>query len=192
MTHLDLPLLIQTYGYPAAFIGSMLEGETVLVLAGLAAHRGHLSLPTVWLLAAAGGAIGDAIYFALGRRYGEPLIVRFPWFAPAVLRVHRLIDRGPVISVIAVRFLYGVRMAGPMVIGTSAMSWPHFLFWNACGALLWSAAWLALGYALGEVAQQLLGNLAHVERELFVGVLVIGIVVAIVLRLRARTRGKVG
>ena len=56
MTHLDLPLLIQTYGYPAAFVGSMLEGETVLVLAGLAAHRAHLSLPVVWLLAAAMGS----------------------------------------------------------------------------------------------------------------------------------------
>jgi membrane protein DedA with SNARE-associated domain len=186
VTHLDLPLLIQTYGYPVAFIGSMLEGETVLVLAGLAAHRGHLSLTTVWLLAAAGGAMGDAAYFALGRRYGEGLVARFPWFAPGVARVHRLIERGPVISVIAVRFLYGVRMAGPLVIGTSAMSWPHFLFWNACGALLWSAAWLAVGYTLGEVAQQLLGNLAHLERELFLGVLGIAVVVAIVVRVRAR------
>jgi len=187
VTHLDVPLLVQAYGYPVAFIGSMLEGETVLVLAGLAAHRGHLSLTAVWLLAAAGGAIGDAIYFALGRGYGERLIARYPWFAPAVARVHRLIDRGPVISVIAVRFLYGVRMAGPMVIGTSAMSWPHFLFWNACGALLWSAAWLALGYTLGEVAQRLLGNLAHMERELFLGVLAVAVVVAIVVRFRVRT-----
>jgi membrane protein DedA with SNARE-associated domain len=186
VTHLDLPLLIQTYGYPVAFIGSMLEGETVLVLAGLAAHRGHLSLPTVWLLAAAGGAMGDAIYFALGRRYGERLISRFPWFAPAVERVHRLIDRGPVISVIAVRFLYGARMAGPIVIGTSAMSWPHFLFWNACGALMWSIVWLAIGYALGEAAQQLLGNLAHMEREFFLGVVVVAVVVVIVVRVRAR------
>lgn len=185
--HFDLPLLVQTYGYPAAFLGSMLEGETVLVLAGLAAHRGHLSLPVVWLLAAAGGACGDAIYFALGRRYGERLIARFPRFAPAADRVHRLIDRGPVISVIAVRFLYGVRMAGPMVIGTSDMSWPHFLFWNACGALLWSAAWLLAGYAVGEVAQRLLGNLAHVERELFLGVLVVAVGVAVAVRLRARS-----
>jgi len=188
VTHLDVPLLVQTYGYPAAFVGSMLEGETVLVLAGLAAHRGHLSLPTVWLLAAVGGAMGDALYFALGRRYGEHLIARFPWFAPAVARVHRLIARGPVISVIAVRFLYGVRMAGPAVIGTSAMSWPHFLLWNAFGALLWSAAWLAIGYTIGEVAQRVLGNLAHVERELFLGVLAVAVIAAIVVRVRARTR----
>ena len=184
--HLDVPYLVQTYGYPAAFLGSMLEGETILVLAGLAAHRGHLLLVTVWLLAAAGGALGDAFYFGLGRRYGESLLSRFPRFAPAIARVHRLVERGPIVSVVLVRFLYGVRLAGPVVIGTSAMSWPHFLFWNGCGALLWSASWLALGYTLGEVAQRLLGNLMHVERELFLGVLAVAIVVAIVARVRAR------
>lgn len=184
--HFDLPQFVQAYGYPAAFVGAMLEGETILVLAGLAAHRGHLSLFTVWLLAAAGGALGDAFYFGLGRRYGEGLLSRFPRFAPALARVHRLVKRGPIVSVILVRFLYGVRLAGPMVIGTGTMSWPHFLFWNACGALLWSAAWLAVGYTLGEVAQRLLGNLMHVERELFLGVLAVAIVIAIVVRVRAR------
>ena len=186
--HVDLPLLVQTYGYPAAFLGSMLEGETVLVLAGLAAHRGHLSLPAVWLLAAAGGALGDAIYFALGRRYGEGLIARYPWFAPAIARVHRLIERGPIVSVIGVRFLYGLRMAGPVVIGTSGMAWPHFLLWDACGALLWSGAWLAAGYVVGELAQTLLGNLARIERELFLGVLCVAVITALVVRARARRR----
>src|SRR4030095_13886148 len=107
---LALPYFVQTYGYPAAVVGSMLEGETILVLAGLAAHRGHLSLFTVWLLAAAGGARGDAFYFGLGRHYGEGLLSRFPRFAPALARVHRLVKRGPIVSVILVRFLYGVRL----------------------------------------------------------------------------------
>jgi membrane protein DedA with SNARE-associated domain len=186
--HLDLPYLVQAYGYPAAFLGSMLEGETILVLAGLAAHRGHLSLPTVWVLAAFGGTLGDSIYFALGRRYGEELIARFPRFRPAIARVHRLIDRGPIVSVIAVRFLYGVRLAGPVVIGTSGMRLSHFVFWNLCGALMWSATWLGLGYALGEVAQRLLGNVAHIERELFFVVLVFAVVVALVVHARARVR----
>ena len=39
--------LITTYGYAAVGIGSFLEGETVLVLGGLAAHRGYLELPWV-------------------------------------------------------------------------------------------------------------------------------------------------
>jgi hypothetical protein len=35
--------LIQNYGYVAVFLGTLLESETVLVLAGFAAHRGYLS-----------------------------------------------------------------------------------------------------------------------------------------------------
>jgi len=183
---MDLPALVADYGYPIAFFGSMLEGETILALAGLAVHRGHLALVPVWLLAAAGGALGDAIYFAIGRHYGSGLAGRFPRFAPAVERVQRLVLRGPVLSVIGVRFLYGVRVAGPMVIGASALPWSHFLFFNACGALLWSACWLALGYTLGEVAQRVVGNLAHVERELFLAVIAIAIVATVVIRWRRR------
>jgi len=28
--HVDLPALIQSYGYPLVFLGALLEGETVL------------------------------------------------------------------------------------------------------------------------------------------------------------------
>lgn len=184
--HFDLPALVATYGYPLAFFGSMLEGETILALAGIAVHRGHLSFIPVWLLAAAGGALGDAIYFAIGRHYGTEVLQRFPRAAPAIDRVHRLVLRGPALAVVAVRFLYGMRLAGPVVFGTSALRWPQFLFWNACGALLWSACWLTVGYALGEVAERLIGNLAHIERELFLGVLGIAVIVIVVLRLRHR------
>jgi membrane protein DedA with SNARE-associated domain len=33
--------LVIDYGYLAVFIGCLLEGETILVLAGFAAHQGH-------------------------------------------------------------------------------------------------------------------------------------------------------
>ena len=184
--HVDLPALIATYGCPVAFFGSMLEGETILALAGLAVHRGHLSFVPVWLHAAAGGAVGDAIYFALGRRYGARILARWPAMTPAADRVHKLILHGPALAVVTVRFIYGLRLAGPIVIGSSTLPWPTFVFWNAIGALLWSACWLTGGYVLGEAAQRMIGNLAHIERELFLGVLVVAVVVIVVLRLRAR------
>jgi len=184
--HIDLPALIQAYGYPLTFIGALFEGETVLTLAGLAAHRGHLHWPLLWLLAAAGGTTGDIVYFALGRRYGAELLTRWPSFAPAVERVHRLVERNPAWSVISVRFLYGMRIAGPVVIGSSGLTWPRYVALNVTGAMLWAACWLAAGYALGAAAQQIVGNLAKVERELFLTVLLAAIVIAVVLKLRAR------
>src|SRR2546425_139469 len=52
LVHVDLPALIQAYGYPATFIGALLEGETIVTLAGLAVHRGHLHWPALLVLAA--------------------------------------------------------------------------------------------------------------------------------------------
>jgi len=43
--------LLADHGYLAVFIGSLLEGETILVLAGFAAHQGLLSLPLTLTIA---------------------------------------------------------------------------------------------------------------------------------------------
>ena len=46
------------YGYWAVVVGCLLEGETLLVLAGFAAKQGYLNLPLVMALGAAMGAAG--------------------------------------------------------------------------------------------------------------------------------------
>ena len=42
---------IGTYGYFAVFLGTLLEGETILIIAGFLAHQGHFHLPLVILVA---------------------------------------------------------------------------------------------------------------------------------------------
>ena len=176
---MEIAPLIAKYGYAGAFAGAILEGETVLILAGLGAHRGYLSLPLLVALGALGGAVGDLIYFALGRHYGEALLDRFPKFAPAARKVHRLIERYPNATVLGVRFLYGLRTVGPAVIGTSGLPWPRFILLNALGASVWSATWVGAGYVLGEAAERLLGNVARIEREFFIAALVVALVVSV-------------
>jgi membrane protein DedA with SNARE-associated domain len=44
MDLMDLQSIIRTYGYAAIITGTFLEGETILVLAGLAALQGYLEL----------------------------------------------------------------------------------------------------------------------------------------------------
>ena len=183
---IDFAPLVAEYGYPAAFVGAVFEGETVLVLAGLFAHRGVLHLPLLIALGALGGAVGDIAYFTIGRRYGPTLLERFPKFAPAAERVHALIERFPELAIFGIRFLYGLRTVGPAVIGASAVSWPRFLLLNALGALVWSACWIGAGYVLGEAAHRLLGHVMHIGREFFIASAVVALVVTIVLRLRRR------
>ena len=39
--HFDFIPLIEKYGYLATFVGTLAEGESLLILCGLAAHRGE-------------------------------------------------------------------------------------------------------------------------------------------------------
>lgn len=174
--------LIQKYGYVATFVGTLLEGESLLILSGLAAHRGYLSLPVVAAVGALGGAVGDLFFFLLGRHYGSQLLERFPRFLPAADRVRGMIERHPVQTILVVRFMYGLRTAGPAVIGTTCIPLAEFAALNALGALCWSACWAGAGYVVGKAAEQLFGDLARIERELFGGVIVVMVIAAVALR----------
>lgn len=78
---MDIAALIQQYGYLAVAVGCLLEGETVLLLAGFAAHRGYLAWPAVLAVAALAGFAGDMIFFLLGRRHGPRMLARWPRIA---------------------------------------------------------------------------------------------------------------
>src|SRR5678815_2485716 len=102
---LEYAPLIERYGYLATFAGTLVEGESLLILSGLAAHRGYLSFPMVVLVGGLGGALGDLLFFMLGRHYGNDLLARFPRFTPAAERVHAMIERHPAATILAVRFM---------------------------------------------------------------------------------------
>ena len=181
--------LIERYGYLATFVGTLVEGESLLILSGLAAHRGYLSLPLVIAVGAVGGALGDMAFFLIGRHYGARLLARFPRYAPAAGRVHAMIERHSAITILVVRFLYGLRTAGPAIIGSTRMPFLEFALLNAVGALGWSACWAGAGYVLGKAAERVFGDLARIERELFgaaVVIVALGAVAYHVWRLRAR------
>jgi len=178
--------LIERYGYVATFAGSVIEGETLLVLSGLAAHRHYLSFPVVVIVGAAGGALGDMFFFLLGRHYGPGVLQRFPRFAPPAARVYAMIERHPALTILTVRFMYGLRTAGPAIIGSTRVPIAEFAFLNAIGAIVWSACWAGAGYVLGKAAEHILGDLARIEREVFGGAIVLVLLGALAYRIWAR------
>jgi membrane protein DedA with SNARE-associated domain len=184
-------LLVREHGYALTFVGSILEGETILTLAGLAAHRGYLHLPWLIVIGAIGSSIGDQTYFVLGRRFGDRLMMRFPRWRIGAARVDVLVRRHPAVSVVAVRFLYGLRTVGPIAIGMSDMPWHRFAVFNAIGAVLWATCWACAGYLVGNVATLFFGDLEHIEKWLFSGAAVIAVIVVGVLRYR-RAAGLAG
>ena len=182
--------IIAAYGYYAVFLGSVAEGETVLVLGGIAAHRGYLELPWVMAAAFAGGWLGDQFYFFLGRRHGNALLARFPALECRAATARRLIDKHHTLVIVAVRFLYGLRTVGPMAIGMSAVSTMRFMMLNALGAFFWAVAVTAAGYAFSGVVEALLPAIRHYEEYLFLAVLAGGVLLGLLGLARRRRKGR--
>ncbi len=180
--------LLQTHGYWVLALGCLLEGETLLVLAGFAAHRGLLDPVAVVAIAAAAGFAGDQAFFWLGRRHGQALLARWPSMARQSARVQQLVERWHEALIVGVRFAYGLRIAGPLLIGTSSVSAWRFAAFNALGALLWAVVVAAAGWVFGAAAESLLGELRHIEGWLFVGLLLALAIVALVRHRRAARR----
>lgn len=186
---MDIPALIQQHGLAAVFVGAFLEGETVLLFAGASAHLELLDLRAVIATAAAGAFLGDNLFFLIGRHFGPRVADRLPWVATAVPRMDRLIARWRWIAVVALRFMYGMRMAGPVVIGAGKMPMWEFMAANALGAVLWSALIAVLGYAAGQAVMRMLGGVVGIEKALL-ALAVVAIIVAVVVRAVVRRRAQ--
>ena len=183
---MNLGALIESHGYWVLAIGCLLEGETLLVLAGFAAHRGYLNLGAVLAIAALAGFVGDQFYFWVGRRHGPAILARWPSLAAQSDRVDRLVARYHAGVIVGIRFAYGLRVAGPVLLGTSSLSAARFAFFNALGAALWAALVGGAGWVFGQAAEKILGDLRHIEIWLLGGVVVMGLIVWVVRRRRSR------
>ena len=75
---MSLAILVSTYGYAAIALGAFFEGETVLVLGGLAASQGYLALPGVCAAAFLSTLCADLVWFHLGRAKGPALLEKRP------------------------------------------------------------------------------------------------------------------
>ncbi|MFC0229457.1 DedA family protein [Serratia aquatilis] len=146
----DLSHYITQYGYWALFIGCLLEGETITLLGGIAAHNGLLRLPLVMAVVALGGTLGDQLLYFAGRYFGGRVLIRMKNQQSRIERAQKLIASHPVLFVIGVRFMYGFRIIGPVLIGASKLRPSLFIPLNILGAILWATLFVLFGYFGGQ------------------------------------------
>lgn len=172
---MTLAVLISTYGYAAIVIGTFFEGETILVLGGLAAHRGYLELPWVIICALIGTVLGDQLYFYIGRFKGQDLLEKRPRLKGRSERVFRLLRRHQILLILGFRFIYGIRTVTPILMGISRVSPALFLTLNIIGASVWAAVIGGLGYVFGQTLEVLMGDIRQYELLIFLVLAVMGI-----------------
>lgn len=170
---LDLTALLHSYGYAALVIGAFLEGETIVLLAGVLAHQGYLSPVPAALCAFAGSLSSDQLMFYLGRMKGNAILHRFPRLEKKAPKVRDLLARYETPLILGFRFIYGVRNLTPILMGMGNVNQWKFLILNVVSAALWASSFIAAGYFFGRALAAFIRFHSHADKAVLVLVLVV-------------------
>jgi membrane protein DedA with SNARE-associated domain len=168
-------LLLQKFGYLAVYIGTFLEGETILVMAGFFAERGYLQLLLVIATAFAGAYSGHVFWFWLGRTRGVKLLDKFPKMKKHFGKGIRMFERYGAPAIFITQWLYGLRVTCAVIIGISRISTVKFLVYEAVTCAVWAAVIGTLGYYFGRAVERVLGKAAHIEKWGLLLLVVVGV-----------------
>ena len=167
--------LLERFGYLAVFVGTFLEGEAILVMAGFFAERGHLNIAKVTLVAFLGAYVGHLFWFWLGRVHGVRLLDRFPRMKQHFGKGIRLFERYGAAAIIGTQWLYGLRITCAVIVGISRVSVLKFLIYEAISCAIWAVVIAALGYYFGAAVERVLGRAANVEKWGLLAIVIIAV-----------------
>jgi membrane protein DedA with SNARE-associated domain len=176
------------YGYPAlaatlllGAIGLPLPIGVAAVLAGSLAALGSLRWQWAGVIAVTASFAGDMIAYGIGRAVSDNFLARHGrWIGYSPQRrdsIQMLLQRWGGITVVVSRTLTSsLSSVVSIFAGVSRYRVAHFLGFALFGRLIWTTAYLGLGFWIGgniEAASQFLGNLSGLLIAL--GVLVVSI-----------------
>src|SRR5229473_8061488 len=183
--------LIQVHGPWIIFVvvalesaGVPLPGETILVAAALlAATTNQIDIAAVVTAAAAGAIVGDGIGYAVGRRFGMPLLRRYGRYIRLdenrLLIGRYLFFRYGNAVVFFGRFIAVLRMFAALLAGANSRTAGRFFFFNISGGICWACLFGFGSYAIGTEIYKISGALSLVSLGLFIAA---GLALSIVIR----------
>ena len=160
--------LISKWGYLFVFLGSLIEGESIILPAGYFAAQGVLDLKTIITIAFFGTLIADQTLYILGFLWGKKVISYFPRLQPVAEKVFSFLNSYGSFYILTFRFIYGVRIISPVIIGAAGIPFVRFAVLNVVAAAIWSVMSCSAGYLFGGF---LLYYLSPLQRFLLLGAL---------------------
>jgi membrane-associated protein len=168
-----------------AFVGLIAPGETAIVLGGVVAAEGEVSLLLILPLAWLAAALGDLASFWLGKRLGRRFLLahgpRLGVTAPRLQRVESFFAQHGPKAILAGRFIGIVRAVAPFLAGASGMRLRAFLPWSLLGTAVWATTFTLVGYGFHESFGAAADTLTH-------GALAVAVLAAAVLAWRGHRR----
>lgn len=183
--------LVVVFALPAleasAFIGVLVPGEIAVLLGGVLAGQGRISLAAVLVAAVLGAVLGDQVGYVVGARYGERVLGRIPDRFLDAARLEKgqaFVRRLGVKAVIAGRWTASLRALVPGLCGMARMPYRRFAAANAVGGSLWAVTIVLAGYAAGDSWRRVQGALGTAGVVAAGTVVVLAVVVLVVRHLR--------
>lgn len=178
---------LREYGYLALFIGTFLEGETILIIAAYLASKGMLNIYLVMLSAVSGTILGDQTYFYIGRIQGLSFIQKRPALKKKWIRISAQIKKRENIIILGYRFVYGFRNITPFALGILNVSPIKYLILNIFAASVWAISFSCLGYMFGAMISS---DIETYEKVFALGILTIAVLAAFIYWLKKRIKNE--
>jgi membrane-associated protein len=171
-----------------AFVGLVAPGETAIVLGGVVAAEGEVSLAVILPMAWLAAALGDLASFWLGKRLGRRFLLahgpRLGVTATRMEGVEAFFARHGPKAILAGRFIGIVRAVAPFLAGASGMRLRAFLPWSLLGTAVWATTFTLIGYAFSHSFGTAADMLTH-------GALALAVLAAAALAWRQHRRSRV-
>lgn len=169
--------------YWLVYAGTVMEGETALLLGSLAASQGVVKLVWVIVAAFAGATTGDQISYQLFRRFGPGMVSRNETLKRRSEKARRLLQGHPVKFIIISRFFWGLRSACMLALAASDVPSRVFVPANLFACALWSVIIGSLGYVFSSWVTRIISTMDEISGRapaiiggvaLFMAVVVLG------------------
>jgi membrane protein DedA with SNARE-associated domain len=170
-----------------AFVGLIAPGETTVIVGGVVAGQGEISLSVLITITWACAVAGDLASYTAGRKLGRAWLLRHGERVriteERLEQVERFFERRGGITILVGRFIGFVRALAPFIAGTTRMPLRRFLPYDVLGAGAWAATFATLGYAFWQSFDRLT---TYVSRGLFAFATVVAVAAALVALVQLR------
>ena len=181
--------LFAAYGYYVVFLGVLLEnamflgllvpGSVILILAGLSAQNGSINIWFVLALAITATIIGDTISYTVGRM-GWAKAIEKGAAGAIVERLRGAMESNHVWIILGYHWAGYSRAVGPVAAGLFQIPYRRWAPLDYCGGAVWAVAYVMLGVLLGLLGVEFSDTktLVRLIEVLFLAIFVVAIAIA--------------